>query len=160
MTFLTKTMLLAKQGSGRCERNLKTGNMVGDWNPQRNVASEKYPGVYRSKGLLELECSLFNSKLFVFLQLTPPIPTAQNSSRVCLTGWFEENNNKEVSLNLGWHRIKERKECEDVNEHRCYRSGTITTTNHGNVKPSKLTEILGRSMELPPTHTKKMEFGT
>lgn len=100
----------------------KGRNMVGDWNPQRNVASEKSPGAHCLKSLLELERPVFNSKLSMFLQLNP-LPTLFKTSvnfavHKCL-GWSKENQEKEMNLNPGWHRTKERREslAVNVNEH-------------------------------------------
>lgn len=80
------------------------------------MASEKSPGTHRSKGLLELECPILNSTVCVsainFPSSSPLSPllkiSVKSVAHKCL-GWSEENHDKEVSLNPGWHREKERR---------------------------------------------------
>lgn len=136
----TKIRELWEESKGR--------NMVGDWNPQKNVASEKSPRAPCLKSFLELQCPIFNSKSFLWLNPSPPL--FKISVQSTGLGWSKESQDKEVNSNLGWHRAKERRESQamNVNAYVSWKQEPWTTNDHENVRPSKLTETWGRSMEL------------
>lgn len=81
--FCTKTEMLGKQASGRCEKSLK-GETWWETNPQKNVASEKSPRAPGLKSYLELQCPILSSKLFVSV-IEPLTLTVQNFSPVYCT---------------------------------------------------------------------------
>ena len=66
----------------------KGRNMVGDWNPQKNVASEKSPRAPCLKSFIELQCPIFSSKSFLWLNPSPPL--FKISVQSTELGWSKE----------------------------------------------------------------------